>query len=341
MKVAAEHAELLATQYLEHRHSHFRIVLRQILAATITQALASAVLLGMGGWLVLKGQLTLGQLVAAELIVTSVAAGLAKLGKHLETYYDLVTGVYKVGHLLDLPLERSAGQLPLQREEPYAIELEDLCVSRGSTSFTGVNLEIEAGEHIGIVGEDGAGKSALLDVIYGWRKPNKGMIRFDGIDLKRLSLEVLRDDIELVREADVLENTIDANIRLGRMTRSPEEVRGALDAVDLLDEFNRLSHGIDTRLVANGAPLSSDQLSRLMLARAILAQPKVLLLDGTLDRIRPERLERALNALLCQTRDWTVLVISDRPEILSRCDRVLELTAKGLEEVSPRTDGQP
>ncbi|MEC9398033.1 MAG: ABC transporter ATP-binding protein, partial [Myxococcota bacterium] len=188
---------------------------------------------------------------------------------------------------------------------------------------------------------DGAGKSALLDVIYGWRKPNKGMIRFDDIDLKRLSLEVLRDDIELVREADVLENTIDANIRLGRMTRSPEEVRGALDAVDLLDEFNRLSHGIDTRLVANGAPLSSDQLSRLMLARAILAQPKVLLLDGTLDRIRPERLERALNALLCQTRDWTVLVISDRPEILSRCDRVLELTAKGLEEVSPRTDGQP
>ena len=204
-----------------------------------------------------------------------------------------------------------------------------------------MNLEIKAGEHIGIVGEDGAGKSALLDVIYGWRKPNKGMIRFDGIDLKRLSLEVLRDDIELVREADVLENTIDANIRLGRMTRSPEEVRGALDAVDLLDEFNRLSHGIDTRLVANGAPLSSDQLSRLMLARAILAQPKVLLLDGTLDRIRPERLERALNALLCQTRDWTVLVISDRPEILSRCDRVLELTAKGLEEVSPRTDGQP
>jgi ABC-type bacteriocin/lantibiotic exporter with double-glycine peptidase domain len=341
MKVAAEHAELLATQYLEHRHSHFRIVLRQILAATITQALASAVLLGMGGWLVLKGQLTLGQLVAAELIVTSVAAGLAKLGKHLETYYDLVTGVYKVGHLLDLPLERSAGQLPLQRKEPYAIELEDLCVSRGSTAFTGVNLDIKAGEHIGIVGEDGAGKSALLDVIYGWRTPNKGMIRYDGIDLKRLSLEVLRDDVELVREADVLENTIDANIRLGRMTRSPEEVRSALDAVDLLDEFNRLEHGIDTRLVANGAPLSSDQLSRLMLARAILAKPKVLLLDGTLDRIRPERLQRALGALLCQTRDWTVIVISDRPEILARCDRVMELTAKGLQEVSPRTDGQP
>lgn len=341
MKVAAERAELLSTQYLENRHSHFRIVLRQIYAATIVQALASAALLGMGGWLVLKGQLTLGQLVAAELIVTSVAAGLAKLGKHLATYYDLVTGVYKVGNLLDIPLERSAGQLPPKHTNPYSIELEDLCVSRGSTSFTNVNLEIKAGQHIGIVGEDGAGKSALLDVIYGWRRPNKGQIRYDGIDLGRLSLEILRDEIELVREADVLEATIDTNIRVGRISRSPEEVRSALEAVDLLDEFNRLEKGIDTHLVANGAPLSSDQLSRMMLARAVLAQPKVLLLDGTLDRIRPERIQRALDALLCTTRSWTVIVVSDRPEVLQRCDRVLELTPKGLKEIAPKTDGQP
>ena len=111
-QVAAARAEELALDWLNARRAHFRVVLRQVIGAVVVQAIASAVLLGLGGYLVFRGQLSLGQLVAAELIVTSVSASIAKVGKDLESYYDLVAGLHKIGKLIDLPLEPSAGEIP-------------------------------------------------------------------------------------------------------------------------------------------------------------------------------------------------------------------------------------
>lgn len=342
-KIAAEQAERLSIDWIGARSSHFRILMRQIIGAVIVQALASAGLLGLGGWLVLNGQLTLGQLVAAELIVTTVAANIAKLGKHLETYYDMAAGVYKVGMLLDLPLEREVGEVPHQKTEAAELDLDGVCLSRGSSNLSNLELHIKPGERVGIVGCDGAGTSTLLEAIYGMRECNKGMIRMDGVPVRDLSPPALRDEVSLVREWDVFEGTIEENVRLGQRELSPRRVRAALEAVGLLEEFDRLPEGLQTRLIAHGAPLSPDQLNRLMLARAILSEPRLMMIDRALDGVRPERLEDTLEALVGPNATWSVLIVSHRPEVLARCDRVLELEAGGFVEVDPaqrEADGQ-
>ncbi len=102
---AADHTNRLTVEYLLARRNHFRVLLRQFAFAICLQALASTVLLGVGGWLVVSGELTLGQLVASELVVTAIVSAFAKIGKSLESFYDLMAAVDKVGHLLDLPVE--------------------------------------------------------------------------------------------------------------------------------------------------------------------------------------------------------------------------------------------
>src|SRR5690606_22201392 len=105
----AARADALTNEWLERRRRHWRVVFRQLTSALALQVFASAALLGLGGWLVLSRQLSLGQLVAAELIVTSVVAGVAKLGKSIESYYDLAAAADKLGHLIDLELVRTHG----------------------------------------------------------------------------------------------------------------------------------------------------------------------------------------------------------------------------------------
>ena len=112
---AIDRADRLTYEYLTARKLHFRVLMRQMVFVLGLQAVASTVLLGMGGWLVISGQLTLGQLVAAELIVTVIVGSFAKLGKHVESFYDLLAAVDKLGTLFDLPMERRDGLLSLSR----------------------------------------------------------------------------------------------------------------------------------------------------------------------------------------------------------------------------------
>ena len=173
--------------YLTHRGRHFRILMRQIVGSYVLQALASAVLLGVGGWLVISRQLTLGQLVAAELVVALVVSGFTKFGKHLETYYDLMAAMDKLGYLTDLPVERLTGEALPEATGPVSVR------------FAGIT--VAAGERIGLVGSTGAGKSTLLDALYGMRTPIDGIVEFDGRDLRDIKLGDLRSQISLVRGA--------------------------------------------------------------------------------------------------------------------------------------------
>lgn len=122
-EMACSRADQLALDYLAARKSHFRILLGQVIALLGLQAIASAALLTIGGWLVLRAELTLGQLVASELIVASIVAAMSKLGKHLESWYDALAAVDKLGYLVDLPIERETGEKPLASEKGIRVQV--------------------------------------------------------------------------------------------------------------------------------------------------------------------------------------------------------------------------
>ena len=205
-----ERTDHLTFDYLTTRAAHFRILMRQILFALGMQAVASTVLLGLGGWLVISGQLTLGQLVAAELIVAVIVGSFAKFGKHMESFYDLLASVDKLGVLFDLPLESQHGLSGLPADGGDEVELQDIGYrgASGQQILNGFSLTVRPGDRIAITGSAGSGKSTLLDLLFGLRTPTRGHINMMGVQLRELDPDALRRLVALVREIEVFEGSV-------------------------------------------------------------------------------------------------------------------------------------
>jgi putative ABC transport system ATP-binding protein len=286
-RFAAERADHLMYEYLTARSKHFRIVMRQVIFALTIQAISSTVLLGLGGGLVISRQLTLGQLVAAELIVTVIVGSFAKMGKHMESFYDLMASVDKLGVLFDLPIERQDGLVRLPSGDDDRVEMQDVDYYQPNEDCVlhDFCLLIQPGDRIALTGPAGSGKSTLLDLLFGLRAPSRGNITVMGVGVSTLRPDALRRHVALVRDLEVFEGTVAENVRLGRPDVSVENIRNALASVGLLDDVLRLPRQLDTPLTSSGGLLTTTQLHRLMLARACAGSPRLLLIDGTLDRL--------------------------------------------------------
>ena len=324
---ALRRADELARDYLGYRRKHFKYLFRQILGALGLQAVASALLLGLGGWLVINRQLTLGQLVAAELIVTAVVAAIAKFGKHLEAWYDLLAAMDKLGKLVDLPLEQDTGESVPPRPGPASLKLDGLefHYRESAPVLRGASLEVRAGEKVAITGATAGGKSTLVDLLYGLRAPSQGRILLDGLDLRDLSLASLRRDVAIVKAPEIFAGTLVDNVRMGQPDLPLSEVRRALEAVGLGEMITGLPEGLHTELTTGGLPLSSGQVVQLHLARALVLSPRLLVLDEVLDTLDARARDHVLKTLLAPDAPWTLLVITRSLELLGRCTRAYEL----------------
>jgi putative ABC transport system ATP-binding protein len=327
--LAAGRADDLARAYLDARRRHFRILIRQIIGLLALEVIASAVLLTVGGWLVINQQLTLGQLVASEIIVTAIVASISKLGKQFEAWYDTLAAVDKLGHLVDLKIEREDGDSPLPPPRGARLEVTDLAFeyTPGNPVFSRVCFSLEPGERVALFGSQGSGSSTILDLIHGLRTATAGHIAMDGLDLRSWYLEALRSQVTLVRGADIVDGTVADNVRLGRPDISVFDVNAALRLVGLLQDILTLPDGIHSTLLTGGLPLSSRQRIRLLLARAIATRPRLLLLDEVLDGLDESSLIELSGLLLDPARDWTVLISTRDEAVLKQCQRVIDLDA--------------
>ena len=325
-RFALEKGDQLTREYLLARQDHFRRVMRQFGFALFLQAAANAALLAIGGYLVAEGRLTLGQLVAAEIVVTLVVASFTKFGKQFESYYDLLAAADKLGHLIDIPLERSGGVSHLSHSDGTKIEAKQLSFSYGHGQpevIHGLDLSLRPGERVALMGPNGSGKSTFVELLFGLRLPSSGRIEVDGLDLRDVRLESFREHAAIVKGVEIFEGTVLANIRMGREEIGMYDVRDALQRVGLMNAISELPHGLHTPLQTNGAPLSLGQINRLMLARAIAGQPRFLVLDETLDHMDSDLRETVLPAILDRNSRWTLLVVTHSDEVAKLCDRTI------------------
>ena len=314
--------------YLGSRRDHFHVLLRQILFVLFLQAGAGTVLLGFGGWLVIQGQLTLGQLVAAELIVAVILGSLAKLGKHLEGYYDALAAVDKLGYLFDLPLEKQDGLLHQWSSEPFSIELTNVqCKVGGSAAFSHpVSATFSPGSIVAVTGEPGSGKSTLLDLLYGLRVPSAGHLEIDDADPHDMRPDLLRSEVTLVRENELFQGTLMENVHLHRPSIGHAQVRNALSDVGFLEDALRLNNGLETQVESGGVPLTSSQQIQVLLARAVVSDPRVLLIDGVLDGL-PASLVNTFLENLKRNNVGVALIVTNRGDVIAQCDRVFSLSS--------------
>lgn len=337
---ARDHAwnrsDILARDYIAARKGHFRVLLRQLSGGVFLQVLAVVSLLGVGGYLVLTRQLTLGQLVAAELVVTAMGAGFNKVGKNLEKFYDLGVGVLKIGSVLDQPTERVGGERP-HGSGPLEISAGAVSVSRGDrTLIRDVTRDIEAGSRVLIDGEAGVGKTSLLEVLGGVRMPAEGGIQHDGLDLRRADLGSIRDFAVVVGQPEFVAGSVLDNLFLGGVPLPEPDTRRLLQLLDLEDAVDALPKGLDEAMTPHGAPFSERQQRRLSLIRGIAHQPRALLVDRALDGLglSDAAMGTLLNELFDPTAPWTLVVVSDEAAVRRRCTSQLRIADSTLEVMS-------
>lgn len=332
-----QQTDLIANQYLDACIRHFRILARQNVAALALHAITNTLLLGLGGWMVLERQLSLGQLIAAELVVNTMIYGLTRLGKTLDNYYELLTSIDKIGHLLDLPQEKHQGVSPRNAEGPYQAALHNVSLpaSQNLDSLCNADLQIDAGDRIVI--SQGVEHGSLFDLLFGLRAPSSGYISLDSEDLRDLKLGLLRDNIALVREPEIIAASIADNLRMGR-DLDLDTLRRLLTQVGLFDDVTELPDGLNTPLCQHGTPLNREQCLRLSLARAIGIQPRLLLLDRVLDSIDRRYLAGVLNTLTAREAPWTLIVSSQQPAVIEACSRHLQIDQGKISEITARRE---
>jgi ABC-type bacteriocin/lantibiotic exporter with double-glycine peptidase domain len=337
-----QRTDRLASDFLDASARHFRVVLRQSVGALVLHAVASTLLLGLGGWMVIAKQLTLGQLIAAELVVSGMIYGFTRLGKTLENFYEMMAGVDKLGHLLELPGESEGGVPATTKDGPARLDLHAVRFHYpgGGRLLDRLEFTVCPGERIGLTGACRGGKSALLDLIFGLRMPLSGSVLIDGVDIRNIDLGDLRRRGASVHHAEVIAGTVLENLCLGLQELTQEEAFQALRSVQLLDEILALPHGINTELNHFGSPLQPEQCLRLTLARALASGPRLLLLNQVFDRLDAHVAESVAEAIFRSDRIWTLVVVSQNADVLARCDRCYRLEEGVLVEVGPGGDGE-
>lgn len=332
-RMAHERANELSTGYVMARSRHFRVLMRQIAGLLTLQVVASAALLVVGGYLVISQQITLGQLVASEIIMSGIVTSLSKLGKQLEAWYDAMAAMDKLGHIFDLETEREGGEKPAGRSSADGINGGAEVVAggmsfahhAGAVLFRERSFSIPAGTRAAVVGPHGAGASSLLDILFGLRQPSAGYVMVDGVDLRSWDLEALRESTQLLRRDEIMDATVVENLRLGRCDIGMDEIRAALKQAGLLEELLARPEGLGLRLKIGGAPLSGNQRMRLLLARAIAQRPRLLLIDELLDNMGDASFSQLSEAILGKDQPWTVVVATRDARVSARCDQIIEL----------------
>lgn len=331
-----DRADALVLKYLEYREEHFSVNRRQLIGHFFFVALASAGILAAGGWLVLSGALTLGQLVAAQIIVTTVLVSLDKLIRQADVFYDLLTGLDKVGHVIDLPVEREGGRkIPQKTGLGCRVRVRGVSFSYRPDRPVLDNLDfsLDPGERVSLVGASGEGKSTLAALLCGLETASHGSVEIDGVDLREIDLGCLRAEIGLAAfNNEVFDGTIEENVHAGRTYVTAEDVRWALEIADFEDDVAKMTKGLKTRVLSGGQNLSHGQIQRLLIARAIVGRPRLLILDEAFTGIDECVTSRILDRIFDGGHPWTIVDISHEPQIMLRTGMVAVLSGGKIAE---------
>ena len=315
--------------YLRYRKKHFRVLVTQSVAMIAFKTLLTGGLLILGTTLVVNRSLTLGQFVAAELVIVTVLVGVEKLIRSLATIYDVLTSVDKVGTVMDLPVEAIHGLQLTATTAGLAVQARGLSFTypdQRTPTLDGIDLDIRPGERIGITGVDGSGQTTLLRVLGGLHDVYEGTLTYDGVTLRTMNRAALREQIgQVLSTTDLFDGTIEDNISVGRRFVSTAAVMKALRDVDVDTMVQALPAGIKTTIVNGGANLGGAMASKLLVAQGIVGEPRLLLLDDFFQNLDDEYRTRLIRLLMDRATPYTVVAVSHDPEFLAACDLIVVL----------------
>ncbi len=306
-------------------------------------AIGVAVVLYVGGTLVLNFQMTTAALITYLVAASKISSSVNAIGGIKSTYEDMMGAADRIfADVLDVAPEivdaPNAVELPATTGR-IAFENVSFAYSPDSPVLSGISLTIEPGQVVAFVGETGAGKSTLADLVPRFYDPTSGRITIDGHDLRGVTMASLREQIGIVPQESVLfSGTLRENLVYGRPNATDSEVREAARVTSIADFIESLPDGYDTRVGERGSTLSGGQRQRVAIARALLADPRILILDeatSALDAQTEALVQAALDTLLTGR---TTLIIAHRLSTIQHADKIVVLSQGKIAETGDHAE---
>ena len=282
--------------YIDKRKRHFTFLFRQSVLLLFIYAIMSAIVLGLGGYLANQGQLTIGQLVAAELVVTVILVSIAKSGKYLESFYDLIAAIDKVFTFYEIEEDE-----PLESEQKvpthYDLKFDRVSFATSRYKFK-FNFTLEESKKYLVSSYYNSSKLCFIDLLCAIEETEQGLITIGDVSLKHIGSLQIRDLVYIIDQPNIFNGTIEQNLRAGNHRISMQEINEVLELVELDYLEHVYEEGMQTKILPSGYPFWASQLVRLEIARAILAKPKIIVLTEIIEQIEPNRRDKILEYLV-------------------------------------------
>jgi ABC-type bacteriocin/lantibiotic exporter with double-glycine peptidase domain len=319
----------LVSQYLDYREKHFNIIKRQYSQLIIFKVIITAGLLFIGGYLVLNQKMNIGQFVAAEIIILLVINSVEKIVVGLETLYDVLTAVEKIGQIADLEMEVTQNVTNEICYNNISLEAENINFKfPESTDYVlnKINIKIKNSEKIFLEGDNGSGKTTLIRILSGLLQPTSGAFFINDDTYRKIDLQQYRSQIATIINGETpFEGTILENISFNNPTITQDDIKWAIESVKLGSYIKSLPKGLDTKIFPEGRQLSSSNAQKILLARSIVDKPKILFYEDALDRMDADIAREIIDFLTSSENKWTLIVSSKNPYWKEKCTRTITM----------------
>lgn len=324
--------------YLDARNHHFKILLFQFNVLVVFKTVITAAMLIVGTMLLVEQQLNIGQFIAAEIVILLILGSVEKLIMNLESVYDTLTSVEKIGNLIDTPMEKS-GSLELSRGGGgLKLDLKDVSFgySEDRDILKNISFQINSGEKVCVNGRDSSGKSTLLRLLAAAYPDFNGSFSIDALPIGNYDITSIRSQTGvLLNRQDIFNGTMWENISMGNEDISMDSVLELSAKVGLIDFVGTLKEGFNTMLDPTGKPLPGSVIHKLLLVRALAGKPRLLLLEEPWINTEIGHRQQIIKMLL-ELKDTTVVVVSNDDDFAASCDKIITME-KGriVSSVSP------
>jgi ABC-type bacteriocin/lantibiotic exporter with double-glycine peptidase domain len=344
--ISLRNTDHLVCNYLDNRRKHFRILMTQYGVIIGFKVIVTASLLLLGSYLVIDNQINIGQFVATEIVVISIISSVEKLMLSMDTVYDTLTALEKLGSVTDLPVEGEEG-LPfgdIDNGKGLSVQIEDLYFKFEDAerpTIDHLSMNVQAGERVCIAGYNGSGKSTLIQIIAGLYSEFHGSVNYNSIPMRNLELASLRRHIgDFCSQEDIFKGTIFDNISLGNPDIKLENIIWATEKVGLDKFIQRLPNGYNTMLQPGGKNLPHNIRTKLMVARSVAKRPRLQVMEGLWNNLEPSERLHIADFMIAPENNWTLIVVSDDAAIAAKCDRVLIMKEGKIVEEGPYSNMQ-
>ncbi|WP_445453841.1 peptidase domain-containing ABC transporter [Flavobacterium sp. 25HG05S-40] len=315
----------LVSEYLAYREKHFGIIKRQFTQLIIFKIIITAGLLLIGGYLVLNQKMNIGQFVAAEIIILLVINSVEKIVIGLETLYDVLTAVEKIGQITDLEIEEAHSKKADFCYTNIQLDVESMSYrfpDAANYVLEKINLTINQSDKIYLEGNNGSGKTTLIRILSGLLQPSSGSLYINDDTYRKIDLDHYRSQISTIITGETpFEGTILENITFNNPVVSQEDLKWAIESVKLGDFIKSLPKGLDTKIFPEGKQLSSSNAQKILLARSIINKPKILFYEDALDKMDDEDAIEVINFITSAENKWTLIVSSKKDYWKEKCNR--------------------